>query len=370
MWLSLAPERSADLFTVARWAAEWLRGGHPYTTISNLVDYPPWALVVFAPLGLFANSATLPFVWVAANLALLAVIVHHLLTFVDDDDPRCRVRLALLIAACAASRTLGQFSVFSFACALVAVTGGDDWWHACLLGLSLVKPQIGGVVWVWAFLERRWRFAGRALLVPAILFVVFCARSGDAPVSVVTNYVLVLTELHGGDLRFSGHTEVIPWILAVIPHATGLGAKLVAALILLLPALIASARGGDVRARQRMERLALCGAVSLLVMRHLSYDLILLFPLLVAWRAWPCSAEPRSRLDRVAFWVIAALLVVEPAAWWRHFSTVGAIGAVLDQLDRVFVALVWLVLAWRSVRSSKGGFGLFNRVTTGRQAMS
>jgi len=43
--------------------------------------------------------------------------------------------------------------------------------------------------------------------------------------------------------------------------------------------------------RDALARLAFCGVVSLLGVRHLSYDFIVLFPLIAAWRTSPSQAK-------------------------------------------------------------------------------
>src|SRR5262249_254117 len=60
-----------------------------------------------------------------------------------------------------------------------------------------------------------------------------------------------------------------------------------------------------------------CGAVSLLAVRHLSYDFLLLLPLMVAWRA-PPFGPAQARWRQIAFWTLSVMLVLELPSWWRR----------------------------------------------------
>jgi hypothetical protein len=354
LWLSWLPSHAVDLLTLTRWTGVWLGGHDPYAEPGLAVDYPPWALVTLAPLaGVAALSETLLRVfWIAVNLAALAWLLRVLVR--ATGEPRAYAwRLACLLAACASARTLGQFSLVSWACAIAATVGPpgppgpDRWSSGLLLGLALFKPQIGGVAWLWAACERRWRLVGTAILVPVVLLCVFAARVGHGPVAILGEYAVSLTAIYGGDTPFGGHTEITSWILMVWSGAASPVARTITLAVLLMPAVWAAghARPDDPGGRFRL--LALCGVASLLVVRHLSYDFILLFPALVAFRAPPVSASMPARFGRGVFLATAGLLVAEVPSLWRWFAPASAptwLSGSVMALDRLVPLALWFAL--------------------------
>jgi hypothetical protein len=344
--LARDPARGADLYELSQWTQAWIAGSNPYANAATGIDYPPWALVLLAPVA-SAGATVARVAWACLNLCALGAIVWRLGVYTGETR-EFRVRLGLVCLSCAAAHTLGQFSAVSFACAIAGVLGPGGAPGALWLGLSLFKPHIGGIALLWALFERRWRLAVGALVVPAVLLAVFCLRAGATPVGVMAGYVQSLVVLHGGDLPFTGHTDLAPWLVFFAPHATGLVVDLALACLLLLPLVVASARGRAVTDRDALARLAFCGAVSLLAVRHLSYDFIVLFPLVAAWRTWPYASAHRPRVERLKAGVLVACLVLEVPSIARRFAVTPASAGwtrLLLEGDRVFVLAVWLVLA-------------------------
>lgn len=210
-----------------------------------------------------------------------------------------------------------------------------------------MKPQIGGVVLVWILLRGQWRRA--AVAVPAILIAVFAARVGVDPVSIVRQYAEALTFAQGGAVPPSGHTELRSWLTSLWPDFAGrLTVAAALAALLLVPAVVSSLRRGRRAKADPWETLALCGAASLLAVRHLSYDFILLWPALIAWRVPPGSARPVSRERTAAFTVLAGLLVLGLPSWSRLAVEHGAPAGFLlaTEIDRILTLAVWGMLAW------------------------
>jgi hypothetical protein len=87
--------------------------------------------------------------------------------------------------------------------------------------------------------------------------------------------------------------------------------------------------------------LALCGAVSLLVVRHLSDDFILLWPAIAA-----APAE---------FALLAGALVADIPAWVRLAVGRGAPPALgsLAEIDRIVAVAAWAALSWRRLTRSR-----------------
>jgi hypothetical protein len=345
LWLSTQPSHAEDLHAVAGWVREWLSGANPYASIHSVVDYPPWALVALSPLSLVPSAWLTP-LWAGVNLALLAALIVRLVRRVDEPD-RARLALALLLAATASSRTLTQFSLLSF---LLAVTGGFSASRVLggvCVGLSLMKPQVGGVVLCWWLLQREWARAGIAAGVAAALAVVFAVRAGIGPALLVQQYASVLTVVHGASEPLPGHTEFRAWLLPFWPeHAAALGTSAVLALLFLAPAVVAVSRARPSRfaGDGSLELLALCGCASLLAVRHLSYDFLLLWPALLAWRRSPA-----------AFFTLSALLVAQLPGWVRLAAAHGfpAPILVLTEIDRYLAFGAWIVLSWRVAFASR-----------------
>jgi hypothetical protein len=319
IWLSLQPERLSDLFRLVEWCGMWARGTHVYGPASD-VDYPPWAIVLLSPLSL-APTAILPVLWVAANLACLVYVARALtrrLAMSGDRDDLSANELMFLLMAAGAMRTLNQFSLLSLALA-VAGTRSAGTLRPLWLGLSLFKPQIGGVLWVYAVWQREWRLAGTALIVPVVLTGVYAAHAGVSLPSVPLEYAQSIALQYGG--WFTGQTEITPWVRAVVPGVPAAVLALALAAVVFAP----------LSASRPLLGLALA---SLLSVRHLSYDLILLLPWVaglsrrVVWALVPCFLLDPSALVRL----------IRPDSWLALHA------------DRAFLFLGWMVAVWLSTR--------------------
>ena len=359
LWLSTRPTRGGDLQQVVDWTIAWSAGANPYSA-GSVVDYPPWALVALWPLSALAPEWRQP-LWVLVNAVLLAVLLSQL-TRQTDEPVRIRIALALLLAATAPARTLNQFSLLAGVLAMAGASATSNGWGGLALGLSLIKPQIAGVVLIWICLKGQWSRAGLALAVPALLTAVFLARAGDDPAAVLGQYAGALAAVHGGADPLPGHTELRPWLLPVLPDgvsAASWSAGLAA--LLILPGVVFAARRRSWTPDEGLALLALCGAASLLAVRHLSYDLFLLWPALLAWRVPPFArgAGPRGR--GAAFAVLSALLVLQLPSWARLAARQGAgeWWMAVTEVDRVLVLVIWIVLScrlsWAAVIAPRSG---------------
>lgn len=321
IWLSLRPERLADLYRLIGWTSRWLSGDSLYSGDSD-VDYPPWAIVVLSPLSLVPSSIVAP-LWVACNVALLIFVARTLsrqTSLLTPSDDASRVALMFLLIAAGAMRTLNQFTLLSLALA-VAGSSGDTRLRPVWLGLSLFKPQIGGVFWLHAVWKRQWRVAAVAAVVPLLLSIVYAWRAGVAPSSLPGDYARALAVQYGDAL--TGQTELTIWLQGLLPGVPG--AMLAVGVALVIFATLA--------ATQPLLGLSLA---SLLSVRHLSYDLVLLLPWL--------SGQPRR-----VVWGIALLMVADPSALagvWR------ADGWFTLHADRLVLMLGWMGAIWWTWRAS------------------
>jgi Glycosyltransferase family 87 len=363
VWLSAMPTRLGDLEQVAAWSGAWVSGANPYAAPDARVDYPPWALLILSPLH-FVPSPWRAAVWIPVNAVLLVVLLRRLVGQ-SPDPTRCRVALLMLLAATACARTLNQFSLLSYTLATVGALSTMPLLGGLGVGLSLMKPQIGGVVLVWMLLRRDWRRAALGLAVPAVLLVLFAWRVHVDPVTVGRQYASALKSVHGGSAPYVGHTELRTWLLRLVPGlAGGLTISAAVAALSLLPALVAVFRGRTRTADENLALLALCGAASLLAVRHLSYDFLLLWPALVAWRVPPFSNGESARGRALAFALLAAALVVEVPGWSRLMVSWSGPRQLLalGELDRLVTIAAWGWLSWGAVRPARTPLGAHQKM--------
>ena len=208
VWLSLDPARLADVALVGAWAKDWRAAISPFAAEIG-ADYPPWALVTLAPLTWIPDALRAP-AWIAVNLALALFIVRALTRDVPASDTRRWLVPALL---CVVSfRTLNQFSLLSLGLALAGATARSPVMGGLWLGLALMKPQVGGVIWIAHLCLRDWRRVTIAAAVPVVLTLVCAWGLGQTPLRVLQDYASVLSATHGGSTPFVGHTELEAWL--------------------------------------------------------------------------------------------------------------------------------------------------------------
>ena len=342
VWRSVQPDALVDFDRVVEWTRILADGASPYT-LAQETDYPPWALLTLAPL-LLVPASLQSSIWIGLNLLLAVVVARTLVRTLDAPRDTQRLLLGVLLAA-SCFRVLGQFSLLSFACAIVGARHPSVLTGGVLLGLGLMKPQVGGAIWLAHLLMGDWRRVAIAAAVPAALTLGAAAAGGIGPVQLLIDFARVLEAVHGGAERFTGHTELEGWLAPWFPAVTTVAGAAVIGLVLITPAVVAGWRRWAHWAPPRqLELYALCGVVSLLATRHLSYDFLLLLPLLVAW-----GATPR----RPAWGVTAVLLIGQFPGWWRRvFEPMGwpeSLGLVVE-LDRLLCAWVFGLLTWSLMR--------------------
>jgi hypothetical protein len=308
VWLSLQPHGLGDLHRVGMWTAEWVRGVDVYAAYGD-VDYPPWAIVTLSPLGL-VPSAVLPVLWVTVNIGALLFVARRL--------TKSTSTVFFLVIAAGTMRSLNQFSLVTLALAVAGTTRSTTT-SPLWLGLALMKPQIGLVFWLHAVWRRQWQLACLSAVVPLVLTVAYAARVHVPVLSVPVAYLHSLHIQYDGVLW--GQTEVTSWLRTQWPGASAVALAFVVAVLAFAPF------------ARRWPQLGLALA-SLLSLRHLSYDLILL----LAWLA---------TLDGTALWLVTLALVADPSAVARLIAPESAIA---HHADRVVLCALWaggLVWAWR-----------------------
>jgi hypothetical protein len=347
VWRSLSPDALGDFHRVVAWVEPLLGGVSPYAGDSD-TDYPPWALLTLAPLVLVPASWQ-PSAWVVINLALAVTMCLRLVRHTDEPAAERRGLLGLLLAS-GCFRVLSQFSLLSFSLALVGAFHRSPIVGGLWMGLGLMKPQVGGVVVLAHLLMGDWRRVAIALVVPLALTLLAGIHTGVDPLQLLVDYAHTLERVHGGPEVFTGHTELEGWLAPLLPSVTTVVGALTIGMVLLVPVVVVARRRHAWPIDRRLELYALCGVVSLLATRHLSYDLVLVLPVIVAWRSAPLSVREIAQPWRMAWGVTAALMVLQIPGWWRRVlepmgwpETFG----LVTHLDRALCIALFGMLFWR-----------------------
>ncbi len=306
IWFSLQPRRIGDLWRVTGWASQWLGGSSLYGPDSD-VDYPPWAIVTLSPLAMVPASM-LPVLWIVCNLAALVFVARRL--------SRDRADVFFLLIAAGTVRTLNQFSLVTLAFAVAGTTSVGRL-SPLWLGLSLMKPQVGAVFWLHALWQRQWKLAAAACAVPLVLAGVFAMHAHVSILSLPQSYAQSIALQYGAP--FWGQTEITTWLRELWPALSAVVLTVVVAAVVFAPL------------ARRQTHLGLTLA-SLLALRHLSYDLILLLP---------CLATTSG----VVLWIGTGFLMADPSA----IARVLAPGSWLAfHADRITLVLLWVTIVTRN----------------------
>ena len=317
------PSRADDLWIMDDWCRAWLLHGQQlYAGVDARTDYPPNAIVLFAPIALVPRNWLVP-AWTVFTLALTPLYAY---VVIKSTAPRIRTAAAvvpmLLFFCWGGVRTFLEFSRLSLTLGFIAVLAADSRPIASgvSLGLALAKPHIAGPVMLWALVTQRARVAAVAMCVVAAGFTLYCLRVHVGPVSVVTDYGRVLLSLYSGADGFVGRTSLRPWWLAIAGDQRlgdllwGVGAGL----LLLVPCALAK-RATDRPDRRSAAVLALFCLWSLLTIYHIGNNLSVLMlpsfafllllddPATATWRTWMVVAiQATMMLDipvHLASWV-------------------------------------------------------------------
>jgi hypothetical protein len=350
IWRSLQPTALPDFQSVMFWTNQVAQGESPWAGVSE-ADYPPWAIAVLLPWLIIPEALRAP-AWVVANVGLAVLLVRSLVRAVPMPAGVALTLTGLLLAT-GPFRVLSQFSVLSFALAWAGVRDSSPGRGGVWLGLGLMKPQIAGPLWLAHLLMRDWRRVTVAAVVPMALMAAVALWLGMTPGTLLTDYLSAVSLAQAGVLP--GHTELRQWLMPWLGSWPVLPATGLIAGVLVVPVLLITARPSlDIWAqpRRRLEVYALCGVVSLLAVRHLSYDFLLFLPVLVAW-SWSPGAAAGTGVPRPAWWFLTGWLVLQPLSWIRRLGGADQPWAQIDwllELDRLLCMALFGLLLWRFMR--------------------
>ena len=294
-----------DFELVMSWSREWLQGIDVFGLPDAMVDYAPTGIVLLSPVAALspANAAA---VWTMLHVALsiVAAIMATRLAPVGRD----RTLLIVLLLALPPFRVPLQFSLLCFVLALAGFLAASrsPVWSGIAIGLSLFKPQIGGPALIWAIGARRWRTVGAAAATVAALLVIYAARVARSPLTVMADWWPSLARKQNQRGLGFGDTNLQPWL--AWSEVSPVTLQIVTAIVLSSALVWIVLRR---RASFDLRVFAAACLVSLLAIRHLSYDLILAIPALVFALS---RADARVRALGAA---AMAVLIASPPAVWR-----------------------------------------------------
>jgi len=360
--IALRPTQSFDVDIVTAWCRDWLINGvNPYPGVEFRTNYPPYALVALSPLALLPHGL-LKGTWAILSGGLgVAAGWLGLQTAKSARRGVSAIRLSIgCFLAWESLRIglgLGQFTLLALASGLAAVVYRGTIGRGILLGLAMIKPQVGAAFLLWAILEgasASLLVAGASLVAGTLLF---AARLAESPLQVVTLYAKVLgRELSGSDFR-QGTLELRPLIRDLIGQPAVADTVHVAVVAGALILLIAVSRRMSLAGRT-LFLLPLTCLWTLMSVYHATYDLVLLWPAAVATAVWLDDPRPQPIALATLAAVEGALLIDIPGLWWKlngrppvilHES---AVGIAIHHFDRllvlgIFVALVTVALRWQ-----------------------
>jgi len=356
--IALRPNQSFDVEKVAQWCREWLiLGVNPYSGVDIHANYPPYALVLLSPLALLpahlVNAA-----WAIIS-AVMAVVAGWLGLNLTDERPiersfQLSIGFFLAWGSVRIDLGLGQFTLVAFVCGLAAVRYPGKIGRGMLLGIAMIKPQVGAAFVLWAILEGALSSVLWAVAPIVIGTLLFAARLGQSPSAVLGLYGDILrNELAAPGFR-EGALELRPLIHGLIAQPTVADAihlGIVGASLLLL--VVASRRMN--RAGRALFVLPLTCLWTLMSVYHPAYDFVLLWPVAVAISV--CVADvSRKAVVLGAIAAVQLVLVVDvPGLWWKLNGrpaphAYGLLTTAVMHFDRLLVVALFAALVTLSFR--------------------
>jgi hypothetical protein len=351
--------RAVDLLLVQGWCRAFLFDGQPlYFGAPAGVDYPPNAIVLFAPLALVPPGWLVP-AWIAITLFLTPVLAYVVVRCVSRQLPLQIIAPAVLLFLCwGGVRTLLELSrlCLTLGCVAVLIADSRPLASGVCLGLALAKPHIAGPIWLWTAVTGRARVAMVAALVVAAGVAAFCVRVQASPVDIVAGWTHNVRLLYSGADTFIGRTSLRAWWHAFVPDVGMADALwLIAALALLaVPCRMARSDASNFGERPQAARALFC-LWSLLTVFHLGNNLILMLPAFTVLLLSTDAATRRLRLTMAA--IVQFAMMFDIPVHLRRFDPGNGVASVLIRdFDRIVVLMTFCFVAfvWRRQREDVG----------------
>jgi len=376
----IASHRSPDVWTVAHWCRDWLINGvSPYPGVEFRTNYPPYTLVLLSPLTIIPERM-LGMTWGLISAALAVTVGWLGLTATTSVTDRDRQALVVSIGfflsweSVRVGLGLGQFTLVALACGLGAVASRERITRGVLLGLSMIKPQIGVAFLLWAMLEGAWASVVISALPIVVGTIVFAARLGQGPLRIAAAYSDVfLHQISGPGFR-EGTLELRPLIHDLVA-STALADMIHVAFVAGTLLFVVLAQRRMSAPNRSLFLLPLTCLWTLMSVYHAAYDLVLLWPATIALWNWQHRAvvgdalqgvpsgrsEDRplqQRFSIAALSLLQLVLIVDiPGLWWKAagrpaapvFEGFGP--AALQHFDRFLVVALFATIGALSIRS-------------------
>jgi len=270
-----APSRGPDLETFQAAGRYWLDGTYEFGVGMGHL-YPPFSVVLFAPLALLPFSA-LVWIWLALNVFATAVVLYlGYRLWGQHWSKQTQLLFAALFVSWPAYRVTlrnGQISVIVLALLLGAILArrrAQPVIAGALLGLALLKYSLTLPFLAYFLVKRQWKMCGVALATVALLTQVFGMRLGLSAFEATRRYVEVVGRMQAGNSPgYTGTTEFS--LLASSVFGTNVWTAVAAAVVAvigLLAVLIASARND----RREDACLSALSVLALWSAYHRNYD--------------------------------------------------------------------------------------------------
>jgi hypothetical protein len=357
--LASRAERQTDLHTMRKWVTAWVVDGvNVYHPDASPSDYPPNALVTYAPLAIPADDPVR--LWAALNVAMAVVAAYLAVRAVRPAITFSDAALPMAMFLCwGGFRTLLQFSLLSLTCGLLAMVWSNKRPVASgvALAIALAKPQIGIAFVLWSIFARRLRVVGVAAAVVVGEVAAFCVRTRANAVQVLADYTHTLRVVYSGDSDFAGLAQLRPVVASMVSNVqtTDAIAASIAGLLFAVVCVV-----GVIEYNRGTDRLyaapALTGVWSLLTFYHLTYGFVLLLPLAALLRLAD-NVETLVFRKRL-FWALQIALMADiPGLWRRTRPLIGAadwINAAVPHTDQVLMLALFACVAALAVRRPTG----------------
>ena len=362
--IALRVQQSPDVTTVTQWCRTWIQGVNPYPGSMLRTNYPPYALALLSPLALVPPQL-LKGLWAITSVGL-AVAAGYLGLRITGANRLTAQTLRLPVGFFLAWESvriglgLGQFTLLAMVCGFGAVIYRGTIGRGMLLGLALLKPQIGAAFVLWALLEGSIVSVVWAIVPIVCGTLLFAARLGQHPLTVVGLYGSVLREELAVPAFRQGALELRPLIHDLIPQAAVADVLHLMIVIGSLAMLVVVSRRMS-RPNRALFLLPLTCLWTLMSVYHPTYDLVMLWPAMTALSTWYSDTRAKP-LAVGALLAIQLVLVVDvPGLWWKlngrpfPVGDHGLLTTAILHFDRLlvsalFTTLVALSLRWQANR--------------------
>ena len=349
------PDRRADLDTIRRWSADWLRGRDIYAVQEAWPEYPPHAIVMLSPIAALSEDIAVP-AWASFNLVLTIAASYLAVRMYDREATVSTATLPMLMfLSWGGFRALLQFTLLSLVFGLLSVVVADRGpvWSGIFLGLGLMKPQVCIPFVLWAMLARRFRTLAIAVLVVGAGFLMYCLKVTSSPLQIAADYIAIVRRYYIGDAIVYGLAQPRPLFELLMSDTRIVDAVALtfAATTLAIVAAIGTAEG---RRRHLLYAAPPLAALwSLLTFYHLTYGFVILLPLaaVLLFESDPETVVARRWL----FWVLQLSMMFDIPVLWRWFGHLlqapGWVGEILIHADRSIIFTLFVCVAVLALRT-------------------